>query len=82
MGIPSTPKPQSPVAQLVEQVAVNHLVTGSSPVGGAFSLLRKETPQHLTPGVEISAAGRFSFLLWAGEPFGALNPEFAAIWVL
>ena len=32
------PPPQSPVAQLVEQVAVNHLVTGSSPVGGAYWL--------------------------------------------
>ena len=32
----------SPVAQLVEQVAVNHLVTGSSPVGGAFSDIREQ----------------------------------------
>ena len=36
VGYSSTPEPQSPVAQLVEQVAVNHLVTGSSPVGGAL----------------------------------------------
>ncbi len=40
------PKLQSPVAQLVEQVAVNHLVTGSSPVGGArfFSTERNPRP--------------------------------------
>ena len=43
---PSSRKTLSPVAQLVEQVAVNHLVTGSSPVGGArfFSTERNPTP--------------------------------------
>ncbi len=33
---------ESPVAQLVEQVAVNHPVAGSSPAGGA--LLQRAVP--------------------------------------
>ena len=32
---------RSPVAQLVEQVAVNHPVAGSSPAGGALLFLAK-----------------------------------------
>lgn len=42
---------QSPVAQLVEQAAVNRLVTGSSPVGGASQTLCEHYPL-VTPVIE------------------------------
>ena len=38
---------RSPVAQLVEQAAVNRLVVGSSPTGGAFSFLDRPVRRSL-----------------------------------
>ena len=45
----------SPVAQLVEQPAVNRLVVGSSPTGGASSSSTNLDATQLTPDAERSA---------------------------
>ncbi len=47
---------QSPVAQLVEQAAVNRRVVGSSPTGGALQILGTPdgTNQHQKPGGVVS----------------------------
>ena len=50
--------------------------------GGLVSFLRKETTDQLTPGVERSAAGRFSFLPGFLGPFGTQDPKFAALSIL
>ena len=59
----------SPVAQLVEQAAVNRFVVGSSPTGELIRFLRNRPPHQSTPGAERSAAGRLSFWAYAYRVF-------------
>ncbi len=65
----------SPVAQLVEQAAVNRWVVGSSPTGGAFFNLRNSRrPTGLQQTPSVRAPGVLSFPpVYKGPPTFAVN---------
>jgi hypothetical protein len=51
----------SPIAQLVEQAAVNRFVQGSSPCRGAGANLARFADRPVNARAETSVAGRFAF---------------------